>query len=77
MTEEQQFEAINSLAAELARLAHKAPVPSEEDSCFNIACIVRGLSELCRNNTQALAKLVHCLVERSGCSVPANPQAVH
>lgn len=72
MTEDQEWQAIKSIAVELDRLAHEAPTPTLEDSCENIALIVRGLNELCRNSVEALAKLTACLLEHTGCETIAD-----
>jgi hypothetical protein len=77
LTEEQEIAAIESIAAELNRIAHIAPTPTLEDSCENIALVVKGLNTLCRNTVEALAKLTVCLIEQSGCASGDAQQEVH
>jgi hypothetical protein len=63
VTEDQQMEAIKSLAVELNRLSHAAPSPSNEDDCANIAVIVRSMDRLCANNREGVAKIIHYLCQ--------------
>jgi hypothetical protein len=77
LTEDQEWQAIRSIAIELDRLAHEAPTPTLEDSCENIALIVRGLNELCRNSVEALAKLTAAMLEQRGCDVADANQGLH
>jgi hypothetical protein len=68
MTEAQEIAALESIAAELNRIAHDSPTPTLEDSCENIALIVKGMNTLCRNTVEALAKLTVCLMDQNGCN---------
>ena len=78
MTEEQEIAAFESIATELNRLAHTEPTPSLEDSCENIALIVKAMNTLCRSTVQALARLAMCLMDQNGCaSGDATQQEVH
>jgi hypothetical protein len=77
MTEDQECAAIRSIAVELDRIAHDAPTPTLEDSCENIALVVKGLNTLCRNTVEALAKLTACLIEQTGCASDDVKQEVH
>jgi len=74
--EDQQLEAIKSLAVELNRLSHIAPAPSAEDDCMNVALIVRVIDRLCSNNRDGVAKLMSCLTEIQHAHDDAN-QEVH
>jgi hypothetical protein len=69
---DRRYAAIESLAAELDRIAHEAPTPSVEDSCENIALIVRAMNSLCRNSVQALAQIALAMLEHAGCETIAD-----
>jgi hypothetical protein len=76
LTEDQQFEAVKSIAVELNRLAHNAPMPTEEDGYMNVAVIVRSLSVLCRASVQALAQLTVAMAEHNGCNAEDDAREV-
>jgi hypothetical protein len=56
LNEDQQLEAIKSLAVELHRLSHVAPTPNELDDDFNVAVIVRGLTPTLPEQPRGVSK---------------------
>jgi hypothetical protein len=67
MTEDQQMAGIKSLAVELDRLAHLISIRDDDvaGQAIDLAFIIRKLGggQFCAHSLNALAKLVHYLVE--------------
>jgi hypothetical protein len=67
MTEDQQMAGIKSLAVELDRLAHLISIRDNDvaGQAIDLAFIIRKLGggQFCAHSLNALAKLVHYLVE--------------
>ena len=66
MTEDQYDAAIDSLAAELTRLAHLRELPADDEDIetqelFNLAFLMRMIPDLCSYNIAALTHIVQVL----------------